>query len=78
MNSENELSKNKMVKCAFLAVIALLMWSVLLLWSWNSTLTELFGLQSIQFKHAFMFATNIAFLVFVLNIGRRRPNNRPH
>ncbi len=78
MSNETELRKNRMIKGILLAISALFLWSVLLLWSWNSTASELFGLQTIQFKHAFMITANIAVIVFVLNIGRRRANNLTH
>lgn len=51
-------------KAVALSVIAMLLWSVATLWSWNTFASDLLGLPEMDYRHA------LALGLLVLSVGR--------
>ena len=54
----------------FMATLAFIVATILLLWGWNSAMPDIFGLPTMQFKQAMGFMVLIGIVSFFLRRGR--------
>ncbi len=75
MTNDSEHNVGKITKNIFYIATAAFLWSLLLMWTWNTVAMEVFDLPKVQFKHTFLVAINLVVLLFFRTVSSR---NRRH